>query len=137
MSELNKISFESPNVVAQPLGAYSHLAIIPSGFELLILAGQVGNQIDGTVPPDLEAQYELALLNVVRILKSQQLEPTDIVKLNTYLVRSLDLDKFRTIRQRILGAIAPPATLVYVPRLAMLDYYVEVEAWAARRAIAS
>lgn len=136
MSDLNKISFQSPDVVAQPLGAYSHLAIVPSGFELLILAGQVGNQIDGTVPPDPEAQYELALLNVVRILESQRLQPTDIVKLNTYLVRPLDLDKFRTIRQSILGSIAPPTTLIYVPRLATLDYLVEVEAWAARRAIA-
>ena len=133
MSTESNITFRNPSTVAPPLGAYSHVVTVPSGTDLIVLSGQVGNEIDGSVPPEPEKQYELALRNLVRLLESEGAGPADLVKLNTYLVQSLDLPTVRAIRTSILGDVAPAATLIYVPRLAGPDYLVEVEGWAARR----
>jgi enamine deaminase RidA (YjgF/YER057c/UK114 family) len=127
-----EIAFRNPDTVAPPLGAYSHVAAIPSGMRLLVLAGQVGRDVDGLVPDGAERQYELALRNLVRLLESEGATPADLVKLNTYLVQPMDFAKVRAIRESVLGPVAPPATLVYVAGLAGPEYLVEVDGWAAR-----
>ncbi len=127
------LRFANPPAVAAPTG-YSHLAIVSPGTELMFLSGQVGVRPDGTVPDEPEAQYEQALANVVALLAAERASPADLVKVNTYLVRPLAVDRIREIRRRHLGAVAPASTLVYVPRLAQERYLVEVEAIAVRRA---
>ena len=132
MTDASKLTFRNPDTVAPPLGAYSHVAIVAPGTELIALAGQVGNAPDGTVPDAPEAQYENALKNIVRLLESEGATPAQIVKLNSYLVRSMDLPTVAAIRKSVLGDVRPAATMVYVPRLAADQYLVEVEAWAVR-----
>ena len=56
---------DNPDTVAPPLGAYSHVTIVPPGSRLLVLAGQVGNRPDGSLPEDVDAQFLQALDNVV------------------------------------------------------------------------
>jgi hypothetical protein len=43
---------QRPQGVAPPLGAYSHLAIVPGGARLLVLAGQTGHATDGSLSAD-------------------------------------------------------------------------------------
>ncbi len=105
---------------------------LPAGAELIVLSGQFGNVLDGSVPDTPEAQYENALRNIVRLLESEGCTPEHIVKLNSYLVRPMDLPTVKAIRKSVLGDILPAATMVYVPRLAAEQYLIEVEAWAVR-----
>jgi 2-iminobutanoate/2-iminopropanoate deaminase len=132
MPTTNRIQFLSPSIVAAPIGNYNHVAVVPAGYDMIALAGQVGNALDGSVPPELEKQYENALTNIVRLLESQGCTPANIVKVNYYLVRPLDPEKIRGVRPRLLGDIKPPSTLIYVPRLASEEYLIEIEVWAAR-----
>ncbi|HEY0111828.1 MAG TPA: RidA family protein [Allosphingosinicella sp.] len=127
----DEITFTNPPTVAPPLGTYTHVASIPAGTRLLAIAGQVGVAPDGTIPPEPERQYENVLRNIVHILESQGASPAQLVKLNTYLVVPMNLEEIRPIRKALLGDAAPPATMIYVPRLAAPEYLVEIEAWAA------
>jgi enamine deaminase RidA (YjgF/YER057c/UK114 family) len=127
-------TFVNPETVAPPIGAYSHVAIVPAGAELIAFAGQVGNAADGSVPDAPEQQYENALRNIVALLESQGATPAHLVKLNTYLVRPMELATVAATRKAILGDVRPASTLVYVPRLAADQYLVEVEAWAMKPA---
>ena len=126
--------FNNPDTVAPPLGAYSHVAVAPEGAALIALAGQVGNAPDGSVPEAPEAQYENALRNIVRLLESEGCTPADIVKLNSYLVRRMDLPTVAATRKAVFGDVRPAATMIYVAALATPEYLVEVEAWAVRPA---
>jgi len=125
-------SFANPDTVAPPIGAYSHVARVPAGATLIAFAGQVGNAIDGSVPETPEQQYENALRNIVRLLESEGASPAQLVKLNIYLVRPMELATVAATRKAILGDVRPASTLVYVPRLAAEQYLVEIEAWAVR-----
>ena len=125
-------SFRNPDSVAPPIGAYSHIAVVPAGAQMIALAGQVGNAPDGTVPESAEAQYENALRNIVRLLESEGCTPADIVKLNSYWVQRMDLSIVTAMRKAHFGDIRPASTMVYVAGLAAPEYLVEVEAWAVR-----
>lgn len=127
------LSFKNPATVAPPVAAYSHLARVKAGTDLLFLAGQVGIAADGSVPATPEEQYAQALRNVVAILESEGAAATDIVRLTTYLVRPLAEGEQPRLRRSILGDIAPATTLIYVPRLTAERYLVEVETIAAKR----
>jgi 2-iminobutanoate/2-iminopropanoate deaminase len=126
------LRFENPTGMAPPVGAYSHVAIVPAGSELVVLAGQIGADPAGTLPTDPARQFRNALTNVLTALKAQGLGPEQIIKLNVWLAADLPLETSRAIRTELLGTAKPPATLAYVTRLARPDLLVEVEAWAAR-----
>ncbi len=125
-------TFANPSTVAPPIANYSHVATVPAGSDLLVLAGQVGNGPDGALAAGVEAQYEQALSNIVAILKSQGATPANLVKLTVYLVDPVDPAHARAIREKAFGSAAPPATLVYVVRLARPDIKVEIDAMAVR-----
>jgi len=131
MIDLPQADISNPAVVAAPIGAYSHLAVIPPGAELLVLAGQVGIAQDGTVASGVYAQYEQALKNIVAILKSRGAGPRNLVKITIYLTQPLDPQRAAASRHAAFGDALPPATLVYVSRLARTDLLVEIDAMAA------
>lgn len=129
---MSGLRFADPPQVAVPLGAYSHLAVVPAGMELLFLAGQVGMTPDGQLSDWPEEQFRQALRNIVAILASEGCGPRNIVRLNTFLVRPLALEQLRGFRAELLGDARPASTLIYVPRLATDEILVEIEATAVR-----
>ena len=48
-----------------PAANHRHLAIVPGGRRLLVLAGQIGNLMDGTIVEGLKVQYKQALSNIL------------------------------------------------------------------------
>ena len=123
-------AWQNPPGVAPPIGAYSHVAIVPPARGLIILAGQIGAAPDGKLADTADAQFEAALRNVATLLASEGAKAQDLVKLNIYLVQPLDPNRARAARTTILDGATPPSTLVYVSRLARPEILVEVEATA-------
>jgi len=81
-------SFHNPPGMMAPLGHYPHLAVVPAGARLLVLAGQTGHAADGSLPDSVDSHYRNALVNVLAILASQGAGPRHIVKLNTLAHRA-------------------------------------------------
>ena len=65
------LRFVDPPNGPPPAASYRHLAVVPAGRRLLVLAGQIGNLSDGTIVEGLEAQYEQALVNINTIVASE------------------------------------------------------------------
>jgi len=124
-------SFHNPPGVMAPLGHYPHLAVVPAGARLLVLAGQTGHAADGSLPDSVDSHYRNALVNVLAILASQGAGPRHIVKLNTWLTEPVKLDVVKAARIDLLGEAAPTSTLGYLPGLALPAMKVEIEASAA------
>ena len=122
----------NPPSVAPPVGQYSHLAVIPAGFDILVLAGQVGVDADGRLPDSVDAQFRNALSNALAILRSAGAGPDAIVKVNIWLVRPIERQVFVTLWEEFTNGRPPPTTVGYVASLVHPEYLVEVEVWAAR-----
>ena len=122
----------NPKTVHPPVGAYSHQVEVSGNATWLVIAGQVGRSLDGTVPEDPIQQVELALENIRRNLAAAGMSVTDVVKLSWYLVGQIDMARRREVLLAWLNGHAPASTLVYVAALAAPEYRVEIEAWACR-----
>jgi enamine deaminase RidA (YjgF/YER057c/UK114 family) len=125
----------SPPTLPPPTG-YSQVAKVNKG-TLVYIAGQVSSDASGKLvgEGDFEAQAERVFANVKLAVEAAGAGMADIVKMNTYIVASVDpadVPKMRAVRGRYFGSGTPPAsTLVYVSRLAQPGWMIEVEVVAA------
>lgn len=122
----------NPDTIHAPLGRYVHQVEVTGESRMLFLAGQVGMRPDGSIPEDAVEQFGVALENVLRNLEAAGYEPTDLVKLTTYVVGELDPAGRRTQLDRVFGSHISTSTLLFVAALASPAYKVEVDAWATR-----
>lgn len=127
------LSFTNPSCVHAPLGLYSHTVSVPEGTELLFISGQLGVRPDGSTPPTIAEQADQVFSNILALLNSHGLGPTDIIKLTTFMVAGQDGDTVRAARLKHLGAHRPASTAVFVSELVDPAWFVEVEAIAAKR----
>jgi enamine deaminase RidA (YjgF/YER057c/UK114 family) len=99
---------------------------------MLFMSGQVGKELDGSVPADPVDQLDVALQNVLHNMDAAGYAVTDLVKITTYVVGDIDAARRREVIERRLGDHISTSTLVYVTKLAAPEYLVEVDAWAVR-----
>ena len=123
----------NPEGVHAPIGRYVHQIEVSGESRLLFVSGQVGMKADGTVPEDPVEQFEVALDNVLANLAVAGFEPSDLVKVTTYVVGELDGSRRRAILDDRLGAHVSTSTLVFIAALATPQFKVEIEAWASRQ----
>lgn len=124
--------FRNPDTVHQPVGGYTHQIEITGSERMLILSGQVGMRVDGTLPDDPLEQIDVALENIFRNLQAANMEVKDLIKLTYYLVGEIDTAKRRELVAVKLQGHKPCSTLLYVARLATPDIKVEIDAWASQ-----
>ncbi|HJP89125.1 MAG TPA: RidA family protein [Candidatus Limnocylindrales bacterium] len=122
----------NPDTTHAPVGRYVHQIEVSGEARTLFLSGQVGMRPDGSVPEDPVEQLGVALENVLANLQAAGYEPTDLVKLTTYVVGEMDPVGRRAQLDRLLGAHVTTSTLIFVAALASPAYKVEVDAWATR-----
>jgi enamine deaminase RidA (YjgF/YER057c/UK114 family) len=124
--------FRNPQEIHKPVGAYTHQIEIRGREHLLVISGQVGVRMDGTVPEDPIEQLDLAFDNILHNLHAANMDVKDIVKLNYYLVGESDMTKRREVISSKLQGHQPCSTLVFVTALANPMLRVEIEAWASQ-----
>ncbi|KAJ5736221.1 uncharacterized protein N7483_001346 [Penicillium malachiteum] len=112
-------------------GLYYGPATISSG-KVLHIAGQPGNTKDGHVPKDYESQIHLSLFNLRKLIIAAGADIKDIAKLNVYIV-DYDVNNRKHARplQSFFGKHRPAQTLVPVPKLAVPEWLIEIDAIVA------
>ncbi len=130
-----QIQILNPDSLGKPLGQYSQLTRVKAS-EFLFIAGQVGTDKNGKVPPEFDAQCGLVFANIGLALASQGASFANIVEFTTYLVHSQDIPRFMAYRTRefpklFSGGAYPPNTLLVIDRLVQEQFLIEVSAVAA------
>lgn len=123
--------FRNPQDIHQPLGSYSHHIEVRNE-RMLVISGQVGMKLDGTVPEDPYEQIDIAFENIIRNLRAANMDVGDLIKLTYYLVGEFDTARRREIVLSRLQGHQPCSTLLYVAALASPQLRVEIDAWASR-----
>ena len=101
------------------------------------IAGQLSVGADGSVvgKGDFEAQFAQIFSNLGDVLKGIGADFNSIVRFNTFLVHSQDIERFMTCRRNLFPSLFetdryPPNTLLVVDRLVKEEFLLEVEAVA-------
>ena len=126
------IEFLNPEEAPAPAASYSNLAILPPGKRILVIAGQIGNLIDGSMVEGLEAQYEQTLKNIHALVTSQGCSKHDIARITVFLTEEpSDWSKIKDANEKYLNQPPPAKTWIYVSKLFKPEVKVEIEALAA------
>jgi len=98
---------------------------------LIFVAGQVGLNDDGSIPPDAATQIDNAFRRLAAILTEAGASMGDLVELVSYHVRiGEQLAAFREIKSRHVPAPYPTWTILEVAGLARPDLVIEIKAVA-------
>lgn len=112
---------------------YSHIAVVAPGSRLVLASGQGGEDADGALVADFDAQVRQAFDNMAVALAAAGAGPRDVARLQV-LVVDHDMEKLEAFGRelsRLWGEARKPAcTLVPVPRLALDGMLFEIEATA-------
>jgi len=109
---------------------YSTAVAAPASGRTVFVSGQGGQERDGSLSPDFEAQVEQAYANLAAVLEALGAEVAQVMKLTVYVVDH-DMSKLGVLTSgvtRMFGATLPAQTLVPVPKLAVDGMLFEVEA---------
>jgi 2-iminobutanoate/2-iminopropanoate deaminase len=124
-----------PDGVPAAVGGYGHVAVVPAGTELLFVAGQVPEDLDGSVPDGFADQARLAWRNVERCLAAAGFALDQLVKESMYIRDRRYRVANREVRHEVLGERRPALTVL------VTDHWddrwlIEIEAIAARPVMA-
>ena len=90
----------------------------------------VGIRNDGSVPEEVEEQFQIAMDCLDSALRAAGGRPEHIVKVQVFLTDVNDRVKFNPIREAYFGPHRPASTLVEVSALISPELKVEIEAEA-------
>jgi 2-iminobutanoate/2-iminopropanoate deaminase len=111
----------------EPVSHYCH--VVRAG-SLIWVSGAVGVAADGTIPPGVVEQFDIALASIDACLREAGAGAEHVVKVNVYLTDVADRALINPARQRYFGEHRPASTLVGVAALVMPALKVEIEAQA-------
>jgi enamine deaminase RidA (YjgF/YER057c/UK114 family) len=123
------ITASNPPTVRAPTG-YTHCMLIEGGQRRLVMSGQVGVALDGSVPSTGEGQVAQVFANLRALLEANGMGITNLVKTTVYLTDRSLLASFRAARDAVFAGHAPCSTLLFVAGLADPRFMVEIEAEA-------
>lgn len=116
---------------------FSHVAVVPANHKLVFVAGQGGEEdASGKLSNDFRRQTQQALRNIETALQSQGLDMKSVVKVTTLVVEH-NAEKLRIITEEFYKMWPdkkfPVNTLIPVPRLAIDNMLVEIDAIAVTK----
>ncbi|MEV5128416.1 RidA family protein [Streptomyces decoyicus] len=123
----------NPSVIGAPVGKYSHFTEVPAGYRQIHIAGQVGTLPHGGLAgPDVAAQTHQIFSNIKVLLASIGAEPSDLVKLTSFVAGISCLRGYYEARDAVYADWYPegnfPAhSLAVVLALAKPELSVEIE----------
>jgi enamine deaminase RidA (YjgF/YER057c/UK114 family) len=124
--------YRNPPDVHPPVACYSHQVEVSGPARWLVLSGQIGQRVDGTMPDDPIEQLDLAFENVARNLRAAQMEMSDVVKLTIYLVGDFNVQERRAVIAKYLKEHRPCVTMLVIAGLFDPKCRVEIDVWAAQ-----
>ncbi|MFD2556343.1 RidA family protein [Sphingobacterium tabacisoli] len=131
--ENQKVVRLNPRHVPAPVGNYSHVTVIPRNSDLYTFSGQIGIDINGTIPDSINEQVVYTFDNIATLLKGQGLSPDDVIKVNIWATEEIDWDFMDVAWEKLFGKIYPSMTIAYITALGLPELKIEIEIWAAKQ----
>ena len=122
----------NPDTVAQPASRYAQAIETHAATRRLVISGQIGIKLDGTICDGYEAQAEQVWVNILALLKADEMDVTNLIAIRVYDVAPGNVVLYRAIRDRVLNGHLLAATYVIVAGLASPDFLTEIEAEAIK-----
>ncbi|MBO0523684.1 RidA family protein [Clostridium botulinum] len=128
----NVVSRLDSSKISKAVGNYTHITKIESNATFYTFSGQVGADLDGNFPVEFNEQVNNTFLNISNLLKSIDLTPNNVIKINIWATEEIDWDYFDKVYDDFFGRPYPSMTVAYVNALGLEEIKLEIEIWAAK-----
>ncbi|MEV4320337.1 RidA family protein [Actinocrispum sp. NPDC049592] len=134
-AEASRRSYEviNPADIPAPLG-FSH-GIAVEARRTVLLAGQVGQNLDGSWEIGVVAQYERALRNLLSVVRQAGGKPKHLVSLTIFVTDlpqfQAHYDEIQAVWQRLVGPNFPAQAVIAISRLWFPEALMEIQGTAA------
>ncbi len=128
----NVVSRLNSSNVSKAVGNYTHITKIEPNATFYTFSGQVGADLDGNFPVEFNQQVNNTFLNISNLLKSIDLTPDNIIKINIWATEEIDWDYFYQVYEDFFKTPYPSMTIAYVNALGLKEIKLEIEIWAAK-----
>ena len=128
----NKVCRVDSSKVSRAVGNYSHITKIEPNATFYTFSGQVGADLDGNFPEEFNQQVNNTFLNISNLLKSIDLKPDNVIKVNIWSTEKIDWDYFDKVYDGFFGKPYPSMTVAYIDALGLEEIKLEIEIWAAK-----
>lgn len=122
----------NPDTVTKPASNYAQAVTHKAAAERIVVSGQIGVRMDGSIVKEIGAQMEQAWQNLFAILASAGYQKTDLIRIVIYMTAPADVPLYRSTRDRLMAGHACATTFVQVAGLAHPDLLFEVEGEAVK-----
>jgi 2-iminobutanoate/2-iminopropanoate deaminase len=121
-----------PKGMHQPFSHYSHAVIVEEPKKFIFCAGQVAGDDDGNIlsPDNFEAQGELVMKNLEKVLIECGAKLSDVIKLVSYICSPHDVPRVRALVKKYFNENPPANTICVLRGLAHPNYLLEIDATA-------
>ena len=113
------------------MGNYTHITKIKPNSTLYTFSGQIGADLDGNIPEEFNHQVKNTFINISNLLKSIDLGPDHVTKVNIWSKEEIDWEYFYKVYGDFFGETPPSMTIAYVTALGLEAIKIEIEIWAA------
>ncbi|WP_313153463.1 RidA family protein [Lacrimispora sp.] len=117
---------------SKAVGNYTHITKIEPNATFYTFSGQVGADLDGNFPIEFNQQVNNTFTNISNLLKSIDLTPDNVIKVNIWSTEKIDWEYFDKIYEDFFGKPFPSMTVAYVNALGLEEIKLEIEIWAAK-----
>lgn len=125
------VTLFTPDGMAKPAANYNHVAVVPADTDLVLLSGQLGVRVDGTIPESVAEQTDVAFQNIEAGLNAAGSGLDRLVRINAMVTDRRYLADYMTVRDRYVATPPPTSTLIIVSGFARPEFKVEIEVIAA------
>lgn len=121
----------SSSGISKAVGNYTHITKIKPNSTLYTFSGQIGADLDGNIPEEFNQQVKNTFINISNLLKSIDLGPDHVTKVNIWSKEEIDWEYFYKVYGDFFGETPPSMTIAYVTALGLEAIKIEIEIWAA------
>ncbi len=121
----------SSSGISKAVGNYTHITKIKPNSTLYTFSGQIGADLDGNIPEEFNHQVKNTFINISNLLKSIDLGPDHVTKVNIWSKEEIDWEYFYKVYGDFFGETPPSMTIAYVTALGLEAIKIEIEIWAA------
>lgn len=124
----------TPAAIAPPFARYAHGVEIAPGQRIVRTSGQLGLDVDRTIPEAAGEQARIIFGNLRAILAEAGMAPDDVFHLSAFVTDRAHMAGYMQARDAFLSEVPddalPSSTLLIVSGFTRPEFKVEVELWA-------
>ncbi len=126
------LKYLTPKTIRPPFANYSHGVEIPAGSRIVFTSGQLAVTLKDEIPQSTLEQAHLCFDNIEKILVSGGMDLSNVVRINAYVTARKHMKPYMEARDARFGSPPPASTLMIVSGFTREEFFVEIEAIAAK-----